>query len=152
MLCLLGSPKGSIRFYESSLGLGFRVRVQGLGFRVQGLGFSLGPFQEAYRSAYALHPQALKDPAEKTWQFSTWTQKSRVDTLRTHMLRLLGPKTILSYGFWAKLSLGFWYVQGLPVNRKPTWQAIWVVVNVMVPFWVPIFIRHLLFRVPKKGP
>ena len=27
----------------------------------------------------------------------------------------------------------------------------WVVVKVMVPFWVPIIIRHLLFRVPKKG-
>ena len=28
----------------------------------------------------------------------------------------------------------------------------WVVVKIMVPFWVPIIIRHLLFRVPKKGP
>ena len=27
----------------------------------------------------------------------------------------------------------------------------WVVVKIMVPFWVPIIIRHLLFRVPKKG-
>ena len=29
---------------------------------------------------------------------------------------------------------------------------IWVVVKIMVPFWVPNIIRHLLFRVPKKGP
>ena len=29
---------------------------------------------------------------------------------------------------------------------------IWVVVNIMVPFWVPNIVRHLLFRVPKKGP
>ena len=28
----------------------------------------------------------------------------------------------------------------------------WVVVKTMVPFWVPIIIRPLLFRVPKKGP
>ena len=28
----------------------------------------------------------------------------------------------------------------------------WVVVKIMVPFWVPVIIRHLLFRVPKKGP
>ena len=28
----------------------------------------------------------------------------------------------------------------------------WVVVQIMVPFWVPIIVRHLLFRVPKKGP
>ena len=30
--------------------------------------------------------------------------------------------------------------------------CIWVVVKIMVPFWVPIIIRHLIFRVPKKGP
>ena len=28
----------------------------------------------------------------------------------------------------------------------------WVVVQIMVPFWVLIMIRHLIFRVPKKGP
>ena len=27
---------------------------------------------------------------------------------------------------------------------------IWVVVKIMVSFWVPIIIRHLLFRVPKR--
>ena len=31
-------------------------------------------------------------------------------------------------------------------------EAIWVVVKIMVPFWVPIIIRPLIFRVPKKGP
>ena len=29
---------------------------------------------------------------------------------------------------------------------------IWVVVKMMVPFVIPIIIRHLIFRVPKKGP
>ena len=28
----------------------------------------------------------------------------------------------------------------------------WVVVKIMVPFWIPIIIPHLVFRVPKKGP
>ena len=28
----------------------------------------------------------------------------------------------------------------------------WVVVKVMVPFWIPIIVQHLMFRVPKKGP
>ena len=28
---------------------------------------------------------------------------------------------------------------------------VWVVVKIMVPFWVPIIVRHLIFRVPKKG-
>ena len=28
----------------------------------------------------------------------------------------------------------------------------WVDVKIMVPFWVPIIIRHLIIRVPKKGP
>ena len=31
-------------------------------------------------------------------------------------------------------------------------QLIWVVVKIMIPFWVLIIIRHLIFRVPKKGP
>ena len=34
----------------------------------------------------------------------------------------------------------------------PLLGSIWVVVKVMVPFWVPILIQHLLFRVPKSGP
>ena len=28
---------------------------------------------------------------------------------------------------------------------------IWVVVKIMVPCWIPIIVRHLIFRVPKKG-
>ena len=32
------------------------------------------------------------------------------------------------------------------------YRVIWVVVKIMVPFWIPIIIRHLIFRVPKKGP
>ena len=28
----------------------------------------------------------------------------------------------------------------------------WVVVKIMVPFWIPIIIRHLICRVPRKGP
>ena len=31
-------------------------------------------------------------------------------------------------------------------------QYILVVVKIMVPLWVPIIIRHLIFRVSKKGP
>ena len=27
-----------------------------------------------------------------------------------------------------------------------------VVVKIMVPSWVPVIVRHLIFRVPKKGP
>ena len=29
--------------------------------------------------------------------------------------------------------------------------VLWVVVKIMVPFWVPNIVRHLFFRVPKKG-
>ena len=29
--------------------------------------------------------------------------------------------------------------------------TIWVVVEIMVPFRIPIIIRHLIFRVPKEG-
>ena len=28
---------------------------------------------------------------------------------------------------------------------------IWVVVKIMVPFWIPIIVRHLIYRVPQKG-
>ena len=28
---------------------------------------------------------------------------------------------------------------------------IWVVVKIMIPFWVLIVMRHLIFRVPQKG-
>ena len=28
--------------------------------------------------------------------------------------------------------------------------SIWVVVNILVLFWIPIIIRHLIFRVPKR--
>ena len=31
-------------------------------------------------------------------------------------------------------------------------EPMWVVVKMMVPFWIPIIIRHLILRVPKKGP
>ena len=44
-----------------------------------------------------------------------------------------------------------------PSPRKPAapcgaFDPIWVVVKMMVPFWVQIIIRHLLFRVLRKGP
>ena len=31
-------------------------------------------------------------------------------------------------------------------------ELTWVVVKIMVPFWISIIIRHLISRVPKKGP
>ena len=43
----------------------------------------------------------------------------------------------------------------IPSNEAPLPSGgpeyTWVVVKIMVPFWIPIIIRHLLFRVPKKG-
>ena len=30
------------------------------------------------------------------------------------------------------------------------WGYIWVVVQIMVPFWIPIIIRHLISRDPKR--
>ena len=35
-------------------------------------------------------------------------------------------------------------------DTKDANASIWVVVKIMVPFWVLIIIRHLLFRVPQK--
>ena len=56
-------------------------------------------------------------------------------------------------------SAGFWYFQfhfGVGVGGEPGGggggDPIWMVVKIMVPFWVPIIIRPLVFRVPKKRP
>ena len=46
-----------------------------------------------------------------------------------------------------------WY-HTVAIGRSPADQFLgstWVVVKIMVPFWVPNIVRHLLFRVPKKG-
>ena len=40
----------------------------------------------------------------------------------------------------------------IPWMEEPLHYPIWVIVRVMVPFWVPIIIRHLIVRVPEKGP
>ena len=40
----------------------------------------------------------------------------------------------------------------LSARMKDHGQSIWAVVKIRVPFGVPIIVRHLIFRVPKKGP
>ena len=40
--------------------------------------------------------------------------------------------------------------EDLVSTRLCTKKQTWVVVKIMVPFWIPIIIRHLIFRVPKK--
>ena len=40
------------------------------------------------------------------------------------------------------------FLRTMEISSRHTW----VVVKIMVPFWVPIIKRHLLFRVPKEGP
>ena len=54
---------------------------------------------------------------------------------------------------WASSALGnpvFLPLQALLQHEFN--PSIWVVVKIMVPFWIPILIRHLMFRAPKKGP
>ena len=36
--------------------------------------------------------------------------------------------------------------------EKTLYNPIWAVVKIMVPFWIPAIIRHLIFRVPKTEP
>ena len=43
-------------------------------------------------------------------------------------------------------------LERLPMKFASQRINMWVVVKIMVPFWVPNVVRHLLFRVPKKGP
>ena len=44
------------------------------------------------------------------------------------------------------------YSFGSSVGGEVSRAAIWVVVKIMGPFWISFIIRHLIFRVPKKGP
>ena len=40
-----------------------------------------------------------------------------------------------------------------PLSPKPSsLNPKWVVVKIMFPFWIPIIVRHLIFRVTKRGP
>ena len=49
--------------------------------------------------------------------------------------------------------LGFYRVYGSMYHCSICMYVyIWVVVKIMVPFWVLIIIRHLLFGVPQRGP
>ena len=49
------------------------------------------------------------------------------------------------------LSMDIEYLMVAP-TRVPFRICMWVVVQIMVPFWVLSIIRHLLFRGPKRGP
>ena len=55
-----------------------------------------------------------------------------------------------------RLKTSVWFRRGrcgdFPPKAVINIQQIWVVVKIMVPCWIPILIRHLIFRVPKKGP
>ena len=37
-------------------------------------------------------------------------------------------------------------------TKNPKTYTIWVVLKIMVLFWIPVIIRHLISRVPKNGP
>ena len=45
---------------------------------------------------------------------------------------------------------GLWEVRDPSPSHEPQTFK-WVVTKIMVPFWVPNIVPHLLFRVPKKG-
>ena len=60
----------------------------------------------------------------------------------------------VSYSIGLKISQRSNMTPSLPRSRigKGDSCNIWVVVKIVVPFWNPIIIRHLIFRVNKKGP
>ena len=72
------------------------------------------------------------------------------------MFGLLSGRVGRVEGFWAFFTVFGSTPKPLACSSYTTlWIPlefeIWVVVKIMVPFWVPIIIRHLLFRVPKRG-
>ena len=77
---------------------------------------------------------------------------------RNPFLLIKGPDILLlhrsdwgaSPGFWFGASEATSLKNGLPFQGSIS--DTWVVVKIMVPFWVPNIVRHLLFRVPQKEP
>ena len=42
-------------------------------------------------------------------------------------------------------------IRGIEKRSRNQGFSTWVVVKMMVFFWIPIIVWHLIFRVPKKG-
>ena len=67
--------------------------------------------------------------------------------------RDFGSSNVVLYGVYrGEMSIShilFFYQEYGPFEGST--GCIWVVVKIMVPFWVPSIVRHLIFRVPKKG-
>ena len=56
-----------------------------------------------------------------------------------------GLTTVAGHDFF------FFRVVGFPCWLLLVEGPKWVVVKIMVPFWIPIIMRHLLLRSPKRG-
>ena len=54
-------------------------------------------------------------------------------------------------GAWLRDRLQGVFVRSLEKGMSLPYFDISVVVKIRVPFWAPIIVRHLVFRVPKKG-
>ena len=73
-------------------------------------------------------------------------------------LRQTGKPTVTGKSYSSRQALSNRKTRGPICNKSflniiyPWIYIYWVVVKIMVLFWVPIIIRHLWFRVPKKGP
>ena len=58
------------------------------------------------------------------------------------------------YSIWPYYNLNscpIIYVYIYNNNNSNNNKNIWVVIKIMVPFWIPIIVRPLIFRVPKRG-
>ena len=66
----------------------------------------------------------------------------------------MNPKKELLWGLWVRPL--YYVTPRAGIEKIPLKEAyidlIGVVVKIMVPFWVPNIVRHLIFRVPQKGP
>ena len=67
---------------------------------------------------------------------------------------IMGSQLVMK-GFWgtvySRSVLSCRPMRSCTSTSKPE-ICVWVVVKIMVPFWIPIILRDLIFRVPKKGP
>ena len=92
-------------------------------------------------------PKALNHSRKKY----CWWFLGLVAEIPVGMTRQKGKKSWQG-SLYPRLNLRTVYESGIEIEgcAEGNWTDTWVVVKIMVPFGVPILIRHLLFRVPKK--
>ena len=95
-----------------------------------------------------LHQQHFKAPQDSQNRDLEWARKyAPRDSCETGPRAVGESSKLVAPTNWEDTS-----VETCFPNSPECRFEIWVDVKIMVPFWIPIIVRHLIFRVPEKGP